>query len=84
MFDWLSVSITCRDANLKRSSNNYYNNIYFSILQTMGYMKRGDEAQLKAVFDKYASANIDGVGMSYEELTLFFANFAFTGLLRRI
>ena len=49
----------------------------------MGYMKRGDEAQLKAVFDKYASANIDGVGMSYEELTIFFANFAFTGLLHK-
>ena len=42
----------------------------------MGYMKRGDEAQLKAVFDKYASANIDGVGMSYEESVIFFPNLA--------
>ena len=35
--------------------------------QTMGYMKRGDEAQLKAVFDKYASANIDGVPYMTDE-----------------
>ena len=42
----------------------------------MGYMKRGDEAQLKAVFDKYASANIDGVRMSCEESAIFFANLA--------
>jgi len=34
---------------------------------TMGYMKRGDEAQLKAVFDKYASANIDGVPYMTDE-----------------
>ena len=33
--------------------------IVFSF-QTMGYLKRGDPEQLKAVFEKYASANVDG------------------------
>ena len=33
----------------------------------MGYLKRGDETQLKAVFDKYASANIDGVPYMTDE-----------------
>ena len=50
----------------------------------MGYMKRGDEAQLKAVFDKYASANIDGVRMSCEELGIFFENLAYIPSVRQI
>ena len=31
-----------------------------SFLQTMGYLKRGDPVQLRAVFEKYASAKVDG------------------------
>ena len=50
----------------------------------MGYMKRGDEAQLKAVFDKYASANIDGVRMSWEESDIFFENLAYIHSVRYI
>jgi len=34
---------------------------------TMGYLKRGDEAQIKAVFDKYASTSIDGVPYMTDE-----------------
>jgi len=34
---------------------------------TMGYLKRGDEAQVKAVFDKYASANVDGIPYMTDE-----------------
>ena len=36
-------------------------------LQTMGYLKRGDPEQVRAVFDKYASANIDGVPYMTDE-----------------
>ena len=38
-----------------------------SSLQTMGYLKRGDPEQVRAVFDKYASANIDGVAYMTDE-----------------
>ena len=38
-----------------------------SSLQTMGYLKRGDPEQVRAVFDKYASANIDGVPYMTDE-----------------
>jgi len=34
---------------------------------TMGYLKRGDEAQIRAVFDKYASTSIDGVPYMTDE-----------------
>lgn len=34
---------------------------------TMGYLKRGDPEQVRAVFDKYASANIDGVPYMTDE-----------------
>ena len=33
----------------------------------MGYLKRGDEAQIRAVFDKYASTSIDGVPYMTDE-----------------
>ena len=33
---------------------------FLAIFQTMGYLQRGDPEQLKVVFEKYASANIDG------------------------
>jgi len=34
---------------------------------TMGYVKRGDPAQIRAVFEKYASANVDGVPYMTDE-----------------
>ena len=33
----------------------------------MGYVKRGDPAQIRAVFEKYASANVDGVPYMTDE-----------------
>ncbi len=34
--------------------------LLFCLFQTIGYLKRGDPAQLKEVFEKYASTKVDG------------------------
>ena len=40
---------------------------YFSPFQTMGYLRRADPEQLRAVFEKYASANVNGVPYMTDE-----------------
>ena len=37
------------------------------ILQATGYLKRADTDQLKAIFEKYASANLEGEKYMTEE-----------------
>ena len=36
-------------------------------LQTMGYLKRADPSQLRAVFEKYASAKVEGESFMTDE-----------------
>lgn len=53
-----------------RTSHMYLNlwwNFFCSFFQTIGYLKRGDGDKLKAVFEKYASANVDGVQYMTDE-----------------
>ena len=40
---------------------------FFLPFQTMGYLQRADSDQLRAVFEKYASANVNGVPYMTDE-----------------
>ena len=45
----------------------YTTYIYLLPFQTMGYLQRADSDQLRAVFEKYASANVNGVPYMTDE-----------------
>ena len=43
------------------------NEMIFFLFQTMGYLRRADSDQLRVVFEKYASANVNGVPYMTDE-----------------